>query len=206
LKIPQTQIAFLQGADALLASDPRAELAWKEISQIVEQINGERIKTHFESHGTVKSKSVSGTLTKLVEEAFQHFGWDRDWVIYKAPNGAKETFSHFKSFDGLDVAFEIGSRHTMKMLSTFMKANLAVKMPTQPMRKKIDLYVIGAYMSSTLLWGKWNGAVSSYEDFDSQADVLDGVLAHPTIIFGMAEPPELQVELNLSGTLNLRIS
>jgi hypothetical protein len=205
MKIPQTQVALLQGADELLDSDPRAARAWQEISQIISQINGERIKAYFESHGTVKSKSVSVALTKLVEEAFDHFGWESEWVIYRAPNGAKVAFSHYKSFEGLDVAFEIGSRHTMKMLSTFMKANLSIKVDSQPTRKKIDLYVIGAYMASTLVWGKWNNAVSAYEDFDSQSEVLNGVLAHPTIIFGMAEPDNLHVDLNLSGTLKLTI-
>jgi hypothetical protein len=199
------QILFLEGSAAFLENDERASRAFTEVEKIFSLIDGKKIKEHFEQHATNSVKSVSTTVTQLTVDAFQNFGWEFDWVIFKSESGAKETLFLVKDFAGLCVGLEIGSRHKSQMMATFFKANLATRRPSQPNRRHIDLYLIGAYFAETIQWGKWNSAVSSFEAYEVQSEMVDGALAHPTIIFGLGQDGTLDVGTNLSGTLKLTL-
>ena len=205
MKVPTNGTVFLQGAETAIKSDANLDLAWSEIRAVFELISASAIKRWFELNATTGMKSVSTCITKMTMQAFESHGWERDWTIFRAATGASETLSFVKTFGKAVIALEIGSRHRQQLLSTYLKANLAVSRSEQPGRREIDCYFIGAYPEHTLSWGRWNGAVSSFEDYETMAAVVDGALAHPTVVFAIEHPRNLVIETNLSGTLALSV-
>jgi hypothetical protein len=195
----------MQGAKEVLDTDENLAKSWNEIRNLFDLISGDAIKRWFEANATTGMKSVSSCVTRLTKDIFMAHGWEWEWVIYRGPSGAKETISFVKTFGDKVVGMEVGSRHRQQLLTTFLKANLAVTQPSQPTRRTLDLYFIAAYPEHTLKWGHWDGAVSAFEDYEIQSEVVDGALSHPTVVFALEHPGNLKIDVNLSGSLALEL-
>jgi hypothetical protein len=206
LEINDSKVAFFAGSKDLIQTDDRASRAWREIRDIFSSIDARAIKIHFDAHATTSTKSISTTLTSLTKDFFEEKGWSWNQPIFPGMTKSVASFFAVKSFDGLVVALDIGSRHNQQLLGKFLLGNLAVKVQGEtPARLDIGMYFIAAYLENALTWGGWNGAVAHFDEFIEVKDLVAPILAHPTVLFGLEKVDDLLVETNLSGTLKLTV-
>lgn len=177
-----------------------------EFRKCIEAVDAEGLISWYKTNGRESDKSISKAVNALVLQNLKSAGWESDWSFCPAVPSNHATFAASKVFDyphGIRFAMDIASRHSNEALGYLVKGQLARKRAGTANIREVNAHILLAYTESCLEWGKWNGAVYSYEKLIANVPLIIQSIRTPVWIFAIGEPKNLKVSHTIAQTLRL---
>lgn len=184
----------------------RYDAGLAEFRNCIESVDADGLISWYRTNGRESDKSISKAVNALILENLKTASWETNWSFCPSVSSNHATFEASKKFGSpnqIRFAMDIASRHSNEALGYLVKGQLARKRAGSANIRDVDAHILLAYTESCLEWGKWNGAVYSYEKLISNVPLVIQSIRTPVWIFAVREPNNLKVSHTLAQTLKL---
>jgi hypothetical protein len=203
-----------KNAQIVLDGDAVLNELYRELIGVISGISDQEIIEDFASNYEGKSKSLSLSINKLLDEKLTYFGWepqapifaesaygDRRWRL----DFSKKVDIEDDSYPGIvvkretGIAVEVAFNHGEAIAWNLLKPTLAAQQNHVKKSIQADIGIVICATDALKAAGSFDSAVGSYEKFLSYMRPLSNVLTTPILVIGLLPPKTFKVRQESRG-------
>lgn len=181
-------------AESILKEDDAYTEVFRNIINIIENISDFEIMQKFEEIGK-NSKSISNTITSLLEEKLLQNNWIKELPIfnnfsYESKKSKRWTLDFYKDKIQLEIAFN----HEEGTAWNIMKIPLANQPNIYKHKQRVEMGIIISVTNQMKRSGGYDGSVGSYEKYIEYLSVFKPFVPTPILLIGLQSPDDFKIK------------
>lgn len=180
-------------ADVILQEEEfRAE--YEEIIQIIDNLTDERVierHSSYEQKGKRTPKSISVAINELLKEDFILKKWMPESPIFQDSMYQGENWK--LDFAKKDISIEVAFNHSSVVAWNLIKPALASELNHVEKAIQTQIGVIITATKSLKSAGGFDGAIGTYELYQTYLKPFNSILTVPILLIGLEEPESFRI-------------
>lgn len=162
---------------------------WEEVKDILTNISDDMIMDCYEKYYSLKNKSLSTSINRLLKDQFQSFGWSTESPIFQEPRYKDMKGDYWKlDFAKNDISIEVAFNHSTVIAWNLLKPVLASELNHVEKSIQTKLGIVICATQEMKVAGNFDSAIGTYEKFVDHLRPLMNQLSVPLLIIGLEAP------------------
>ena len=182
-------------AENFLLNNNQYKKTYLDLLNIIDSIKDEDIINKFEEIGA-NSKSISKTLSLLLDEGFKRNNWEKEEEIFYNSNmflasskGKRWTLDYFKN----EVAVEVAFNHEETSAWNIFKIVLSSNKNKYKLKNSIKVGVILCVTNQMKVSGGFDNSVGTFEKYQQYLDFFEAMIETPILLIGLHSPDDFKI-------------
>lgn len=167
-----------------------------EVCDFLDKIVDEEIIESYNDFNN-KSKSISNTLTKILDNKLIFNDWINNTPIYKRKYIAEELFTGNRwtlDYTKEDVSLEISFGHEQGISWNIIKGYIANSESEYEKEININLSLIVCATNKLKKLGGFDNSIGTYEKYIEYFQAFNSIIDYPIVLIGLEGPKSFQIE------------